>query len=52
MSDEQRKDEETETEVEGHGNRAGLTDEPVEDGEDDFEAHRFPTARLDSPSST
>ncbi len=52
MSDEQRKDEETETEVEGHGNRAGRTDEPVADGEDDFEAHRFPTARLDSPSST
>ncbi len=50
MSDEQRKDDETE--VEGHGNRAGLTDEPVEDGEDDVEAHRFPTARLDSPSSS
>jgi hypothetical protein len=50
MSDEQRKDEETE--VEGHGNRAGLTDEPSEDGEDDVEAHRFPTARLDSPTSS
>ena len=49
MSDEQRKDEETEVEV--HGNRAGLTDEPVEDADDDVEAHRFLTARLDSPSS-
>jgi hypothetical protein len=50
MSDEQRKDEETE--VESHGNRAGLTDEPSEDGEDDVEAHRFPNARLDSPTSS
>ena len=50
MSDEQRKDEETE--VEGHGNRAGLTDEPSEDGEDDVEAHRFPNVRLDSPTSS
>ncbi|HKN63704.1 MAG TPA: hypothetical protein VJV76_05165 [Gaiellaceae bacterium] len=50
MSDEQRKDEETE--VEAHGNRAGLTDEPAEDIEDDVEAHRFPNARLDSPTSS
>jgi hypothetical protein len=50
MSDEQRKDEETE--VEGHGNRPGLTDEPSEDGEDDVEAHRFPNVRLDSPTSS
>jgi hypothetical protein len=40
MSDEQRKDEETE--VEGHMKRAA-NDEPSAEGEgeDDFEAHRF-----------
>jgi hypothetical protein len=53
MSDEQRKDEETE--VESHRMRVGRTgvgsnDEPAEDGEDDVEAHRSPNVRLDSPT--
>jgi hypothetical protein len=38
MSDEQRDDE---IEVEGHGARPGENDEPVEDAEDDFEAHHL-----------
>jgi len=46
MSDEQRKDEEIE--VEGHGNRAGLQEEPGEDDEAEFEAHmKFPNVRMD-----
>ena len=47
MSDEQRKEEETE--VEGHMRRYG-NDEPSAEGdaegEDDFEAHRFKTNRV------
>jgi hypothetical protein len=46
VSDEQRKDEETE--VEGHGNRAGIQEEPAEDADDEFEAHiRVPNVRMD-----
>jgi hypothetical protein len=49
MSDEQRKDEETE--VEGHAAhppRYGANDEPAEDEESDFEAHvRYPSVRMD-----
>jgi hypothetical protein len=50
MSDEQRKDEESE--VEGHGahpHRFGANDEPAEDEESDFEAHvvRYPNVRMD-----
>ena len=50
MSDERRTEEETE--VEGHGGfppRYGANDEPIEDDENDFEAHvqRFPTVRMD-----
>jgi hypothetical protein len=40
MSDEQRRDDETE--VEGHtGARPGENDEPSEDDEDEFEAHNL-----------
>jgi hypothetical protein len=49
MSDEQRKDEETE--VEGHGAfppKYGVNDEQGEDDENEFEAHiKFPTVRMD-----
>jgi hypothetical protein len=46
MSDEKRVDEETEVEI--HGNRAGMQEEPVEDAEDEFEAHiRVPNVRMD-----
>jgi hypothetical protein len=47
MSEEQRKDE---LEVEGHVTRPGANDEPVEDDEDEVEAHlvnRYPTVRMD-----
>ncbi len=37
MSDEQRRDDEIE--VEGHSARPGENDEPIEDAEDEFEAH-------------
>ena len=55
MSDEQRNDEETE--VEGHRTRVGRTrvgtnDEPAKEGEDDVEAHRSPSVRMDSPSNS
>ncbi len=55
MSDEQRKDEETE--VEGHGAhppKYGANDEPDEDGETEVEAHvhRVANVRMDSPSNT
>jgi len=47
MSDEQRKDEETE--VEGHLSEVSVTQEPAdEDDGDDVEAHiRFPHARME-----
>jgi hypothetical protein len=50
MSDEQRKDEETE--VEGHSAfppKYGANDEAGEDDENDFEAHmaRYPNVRMD-----
>lgn len=50
MSDEVRKDEMEEPEVEGHMRRAA-NDEPAEDeGEDDVEAHvRRATPRMDAP---
>ena len=50
MSEEQRRDDETE--VEGHGSRAGLNQEPAEEEENDVVAHRFPNVRLDSPSNS
>ena len=51
MSDEQRKDDETE--VEGHATAGDLNDEPSEDTEIEFEAHiKFPNVRMDSPSNT
>jgi hypothetical protein len=51
MSDEQRKDE---TEVEGHGRRVGVNDEPAEDTETEVEAHvhRVANVRMDSPSDS
>jgi hypothetical protein len=51
MSDEQRKDEETE--VEAHG-RYAMNDEPAEDGEDnEVEAHvRHSNVRIDSPRNS
>ena len=47
MSDEQRKDEETE--VEGHLSEVSVTQEPAdEDDVDDVEAHiKFPNARME-----
>jgi len=47
MSDEERRDDEIE--VEGHGARPGENDEPVEDADDEFEAHvqRFSNVRMD-----
>ena len=49
MSDQERKDEETE--VEGHGAhppKYGANDEPAEDDEDEFELHiKFPNVRMD-----
>jgi len=49
VSDEQRKDEDTE--VEGHGAyppKYGANDEPAEEDESDFEAHvRYPNVRMD-----
>jgi hypothetical protein len=43
MSDEQRKDEESEAEVESHRLRRAANDEPAAEGEDDdeVEAHRL-----------
>ena len=51
MSDENRKDEETE--IEAHTHRAGVNDEPAEDV-DEIEAHvhRVANVRMDSPSNT
>jgi hypothetical protein len=49
MSDEQRRDEETE--VDGHQHfppSKGANDEPADDDEDEFEAHiKFPNVRMD-----
>jgi hypothetical protein len=48
MSDEQRKDDETE--VEGHTNRVGATEEPADDDdENEVEAHirSYPNVRMD-----
>jgi hypothetical protein len=49
MSDEQRKDDETE--VEGHTNRLGVTEESADDDDDEneVEAHirSYPSARMD-----
>lgn len=48
MSDEKRVDEETEVEI--HGSRAGMQEEPVDEAEaeDEFEAHiRVPNVRMD-----
>ena len=48
MSDEQRKDEETE--VEAHGHKLDANTEPVEDEESEVEAHvRKSNVRMDSP---
>jgi hypothetical protein len=51
MSDELRKDEETE--VEGHVSKASLSDEPAEDADDEIEAHvhKVSNIRMDSPSN-
>jgi hypothetical protein len=48
MSDEQRRDDETE--VEGHHNRVDVTEEPADDDEEsEVEAHirSYPNARMD-----
>jgi hypothetical protein len=47
MSDEQRKDDETE--VESHRNRVDVTEEPADDDESEVEAHirSYPNARMD-----
>jgi len=49
MTDEQRRDEETE--VEGHAAvppKIGASDEPAEDDDTEFEAHiKFPNVRMD-----
>ena len=46
MSDEQRKDDETE--VEGHVGEVRVVDEPAEDEEVEVEAHiRLPNARME-----
>jgi hypothetical protein len=52
MSDEQRRDEETE--IEAHTHRAGANDEPAEEADDEIEAHvhRVANVRMDSPSNT
>jgi hypothetical protein len=52
MSDELRKDEETE--VEGHLRKPLANDQPAEDDEDEVEAHlrRHGNVRMDSPRST
>ena len=51
MSDEQRRDDETE--VEGHASTADVKDEQIEDDETEFEAHlKFPNVRMDSRSNT
>jgi hypothetical protein len=52
MSDEQRKDDETE--VEGHSSTTDVNDESIEDPETEFEAHvqRTGNVRMDSPSNT
>jgi hypothetical protein len=50
MSDEQRKDEETE--IDAHRTRVGTNDEPPKEGEDDVEAHQFRNVRMDSPSNS
>lgn len=49
MSDETRKDEQEQDEIEAHG-RAAVNDEPSDETEDDFEAHRRAASpRIDSP---
>ena len=48
MSDEQRKDEE----IEGHLKKPHATDAPADDDEDEVEAHRMPSVRMDSPSNS
>ena len=55
MSEEQRKDEETE--VEGHGAfqpKYGANDETADDDENEVEAHirSLPNVRMDSPRDT
>ena len=53
MSDMERRDDELE--IEGHAYpKAGLNEEPAEDGEDEVEAHvqRVANVRMDSPSNT
>ena len=52
MSDEQRRDEETE--IEAHTSRFSATDEPAEDADDEIEAHvhKVSNIRMDSPSNT
>jgi hypothetical protein len=49
MSDEQRKDQDTEVEGHAHPPKFGANDEASEDDENDFEAHvlHFPTVRMD-----
>jgi|1186.fasta_scaffold759240_2 hypothetical protein len=53
MSDEQREDE---IEVEGHGSKAGLSEEPADETETEaeVEAHvqRVASVRMDSPSNS
>jgi hypothetical protein len=52
MSDMERRDEETE--VEGHASAADVSNEQIEDDENEFEAHiqRAGNVRMDSPSNT
>jgi hypothetical protein len=52
MSDEQRRDDEID--VEAHTNKAGVNDEPLDDAEDEIEAHVYKVSniRMDSPSDT
>jgi hypothetical protein len=51
MSDEQRRDDETE--VEGNAANAGVNDEHIESEDSEFEAHiKFPSVRMDSPSNS
>jgi len=47
MSDEQRKDDETE--VEAHRNSEGVAEEPADDDESEVEAHirSYPNVRMD-----
>jgi hypothetical protein len=49
MSEEQRNEELEDPEVEGHV-RAGMTDEPTDDGDDEVEGHmRASSPRADAP---